>query len=189
MNSSYDEEDPFEKWIKKFFSEDPFRSIFEEINRLMREMFSFSMEFPEFPREIKPAPGKPKVYTWGFSIYMGPDGKIHVKEFGNVKPRIKAPPKLSTEEFEPLATVYEEDDKIKIVVDLPGAKKESIECRCTETEVEIKAEAPELGRKYRKLIRLPQPVDPDQIVEKKFVNGVLTLAFKKKTSEGKTIKF
>ena len=189
-DNNNEEEDPFERWIKRFFSEDPFKSIFEDIRRLMKEILSFSMEWPEIPPELKPVPGKPKIrtYTWGFTVWMGPDGKIHIKEFGNVKPRLRAPPKITTEEFEPLATVYEEDDIVKIVVDLPGATKESIECRCTETEVEVRAEAPELGRKYRKKITLPHPIDPDNVVEKKFVNGVLTLAFKKKSPSGKTIK-
>jgi len=77
--------------------------------------------------------------VYGYSMTIGPDGKPHVQEFGNVKSstgsssgsrgfsstRLRARPEI-TAEREPLADVNVTDNEVKVVLEMPGVKKEDI---------------------------------------------------------------
>lgn len=183
----WDEEDPFEHFVRRFFgSRSPFDEFFREVNEIMRK---FMKEFEEFSIPVEPKfIGKKspfKHYVYGFSITIGPDGKPRIKEFGNVKPFSSGV--ITREEFEPLSTVYSEDDKIKVIVDLPGAKKETIKINASENDVEVMAEAED--RKYYKKINLPTEVIPES-AKARYNNGILEIVFdkKKKVEKRREIK-
>jgi len=174
----------FDELINRIFEdffERPMRmpDIFEEFNKMVREFFEDISKFQE--GYIAPSPeGRPKFkrYTWGFSIVIPPTGPPRIYRFGNVKPSERERGKIErTEEFEPLASVYEEDGNIKVIVDLPGVDEDSIKVDATEDRVVIRAEG--AGRKYYKEIELPVKVDP-KAVEASYRNGILELSFKKK---------
>jgi len=173
----------FDEFINKIFEdffERPIRipDIFEEFNRIVREFFE---DFEEYRREFfVPPEHKPRIrrYTWGFSIVIPPGGPPRIYRFGNIRPSEKQKGKVvRSEEFEPLASVYEEDGTIKVVVDLPGVSEESIKVNATEDKVMIRAEGRD--RKYYKEIELPSKVDPNS-VQASYRNGILELSFKKK---------
>lgn len=165
------------KIIEDFFSKPiVLPRIFEEFDRLMRELARELMAPPEMMEEMRP---KVKRYTWGFSIVIPPYGPPKITQFGNVKPEISGE-KVEVErkeEFEPLATVYEDDDTINVIVDLPGVDENSIKVDATDDKVIVRAVGED--RKYYKEIRLPKKVNPDS-VQVSFKNGVLELKFKKK---------
>ncbi|MHA1615766.1 MAG: archaeal heat shock protein Hsp20 [Candidatus Njordarchaeales archaeon] len=180
----YWEEDPFERFLRRFFgSRSPFEEFFREFNdmlrRFMREIESF--EYPFEKDVFKEKKGPIKSYVYGFSITIGPDGVPRIKEFGNIRPT--AVGVVTREEWEPLSTVYSEDDKIRVIIDLPGAKKESIKINASETDVEVKAEAGD--RKYYKRIQLPEEVIPES-AKARYNNGILEITFEKKKKGKKT---
>ncbi len=166
----------FERWMRRImkFFEEMEREMLEEFERLEKE-----------PRRFF-AVGKPRYYFYGFEITIGPDGKPRIREFGNIRPRIVAegekPVIEVQEDIEPLTDVIEEDDKIRVIVDLPGVNKEDIKVTVTEDGRKLIISARGEDRKYYKEIDLPAPVDPEK-AKATYRNGVLTVELEKKENK------
>jgi len=160
-----------------------FSEIWEEMEELERRFSEFAMR--GFESEV---PGKPIVY--GFRIEIGPDGRPKIYEFGNVKKMWgRAKPRIVvTEETEPLVDIFEEDDSLKIVVEMPGVDKEKIKVRALD-ERHILVEGSNHERKYRKEIELPTEVDMDT-AKATYRNGILEIVVKKRrgAEKGKIIE-
>ncbi len=167
------------------------RSLFDLIDELFREIWE---EFEEFERRLSLVTPEEAMITrpivYGFRIEIGPDGRPRIYEFGNVKRYGLEKPKIVVaEETEPLTDVYEEDDSIRVIVELPGVDKDKIKVRALDDR-HIIVEASNHDRKYRKEIELPTSVDIDS-AKATFRNGVLEIRFKKKGAvkeEGKIIR-
>lgn len=171
------------------------RSIFDIFDELFRELNEELEEFMDEvwrsrpflgPEEFSNVYRKPIVY--GFRIEIGPDGVPRVYEFGNVKrtPRGRV---AVVEEREPLVDIYEEEDRIKVVAELPGVDENKIKVRALD-EKHVVIEASNHDRKYRKELELPVEVDTDS-ADAVYKNGVLEITFRKKKVEekkGKEIK-
>ncbi len=99
----------------------------------------------------------------------------------------------------PEADIIETDKEIKIVVDLPGVRKEDIKINATEDTIEISAERKreekeeregfirrerEFGRFYRRLT-LPTKVDPNG-AKATYKNGVLEIILPKVEAKERT---
>jgi HSP20 family protein len=179
----------WEDWFKR----GSFSRIFREMDRAFEEMFKeFSASMPkELYKERKLPDGSvvktfgPMIY--GYSMTIGPDGKPHVRTFGNVTPGIPFP-KLS-ERREPLVEVVPTPYHIRVLAELPGVEKKDIDLRATETELTISVDTEE--RKYQKTVELPDKVDPKS-ADATFRNGVLEVILKrvegKKPGEHVSIK-
>lgn len=213
---------PFD-WINRFFDQgnnNRFGRLFgaenlvSEIDSMHKEMDSIFEEFnentkqssKELVREYETEDGRkvrqvgPIVY--GYSMTIGPDGKPHVTEFGNVKSlgnfdsnRKNIPAKqlgktstLSAER-EPLVDVNTTEKEVKVVVEMPGVRKEDIKVNAANSQVEI--DASYNSRKYHKLIELPKEADIET-AKSIYNNGVLEITFNKKKEDikpkGKEIK-
>ena len=199
-------------WYKRFFSGlSPFGSwnfdnMFREFDE-MRRTFSEQFENIEnrVPKDLvkeyeTPEGGKvrevgPIVY--GYSMTIGPDGKPNIREFGNVKSPFtgtrgfsyqqQQQPSISSER-EPLVDVSSTDKEIKVIVEMPGIKKENIKINAYEDSVEISSNDPQ--RKYHKVIDLPPEADIET-VRSTYNNGILEVIFNKKKEskpKGKEIK-
>jgi HSP20 family protein len=166
-----EEEDPFERMNRLF--REIFEEFDEEVRRLMREMERLS-EFDE--RSLRSLVGRP--YVWGFEIVVGPDGVPRIKEFGNIR-RVGRAPKI-TEEVEPLVDVIEEDDRVRVVVELPGVEKDKISLKASGRRLIIKASN---HKKYYKEVELPAEVDIST-AKANYRNGVLEVELRKKRGEG-----
>ncbi len=196
---SWDEE--FPEWFRRRhrlpFSGD---SFFEEINRMMEDMFKdFTRTQPgELVREKRLPDGsivrEAGPFVYGYSMTMGPDGKPMIREFGNLKPSMKPTPlgfsKPSLEpkqEREPLVDTVIEDKNVKIVAELPGVERSDINLEATEKSLTITVDTDQ--RKYYKQLDLPADVDPDSS-KASFKNGVLEVVFTraKPRKKGKEIK-
>jgi len=160
------------------------KSIFDLIDELFREIWE---EFEEFerrfvysiPTEIEERAVFPRPLVYGFRIEIGPDGKPKIYEFGNVKRIGRERPRIVvTEETEPLTDIYEEDDSVRIIAELPGVDKEKIRVRALDDR-HLVIEASNHDRRYRKEIELPVEVDIDT-AKATFKNGVLEVRIKKK---------
>ena len=188
--------EPFD-WFNRFFGNRPFgrrNSLFEGFDEMRREM---EREFDENLRDIENKVPKDLIreyvtedgakvreigpLVYGSTTTIGPDGKPIVREFGNVKPRMRAgsTPNILTER-QPLSEVSSTDKEVKVSVELPGVSKEQIKIDANESQVDIKTEDPK--RKYHEVIDLPAEVDIDS-VKSTFVNGLLEITFTKKSKD------
>ena len=188
--------EPNMSWERWWRRRSPFSRIFEEMERMMRELDEmFSRSFEELEREIprnlirerKTDRGYirevgPIVY--GYSITIGPDGKPIIREFGNIKPGRRPEIVEVSEAREPLVDVYEEDEIVKVIAEVPGVEKKDINLNATEKKLIISVDTPQ--RKYYKEVDLPAEVDP-QSAKATYKNGVLEVVLKK-TGKSKGVK-
>jgi len=196
--------EPFD-WFNRFFGNRPFgrrNSLFEGFDEMRREM---EREFEENLREIENRVPKDLIkeyvtedgakvreigpLVYGSTTTIGPDGKPIIREFGNLRPRMRTgeAPNILTER-QPLSEVSTTDKEIKVSVELPGVSKEQIKIDANDNQVDIKTEDPK--RKYHEIVDLPIEVDIDN-VKSTFVNGLLEITFNKKSKtkpRGKSIR-
>lgn len=162
--------------------------IFEDMMRFLREferrMFEEFREYkPERFREYERMEGP---FVYGFSITIGPDGKPIIREFGNVR-RVRGKPSI-VEEREPLVDVFESENEVTVVAEMPGVDKEKIEVKVTEDGKTLVINASNEKRKYYKEVELPAKVDPSS-AKASYKNGVLEVKLKKiGKEEGRGIK-
>jgi HSP20 family protein len=156
----------FEEWFRRT------RKLLEEMDKMIDEMIreSFGAFRGREGRVIGP-------YYYGFSITIGPDGVPRVREWGNIRLGIR--PRIS-EAIEPFMDVIEEEDVVRVVMDMPGVEKEDINVEATENEVVVSAERGD--RKYRKTVTLPCRVKPET-AKATYKNGVLTITIEKAEKE------
>ncbi|MCS7367238.1 MAG: Hsp20/alpha crystallin family protein [archaeon YNP-WB-062] len=165
------------------------RSIFDLFDDLFRE---FEEELEELEKAFRyglgPGEraelGKPIIY--GFRIEVGPDGVPKVYEFGNVKRGGRGRPRIVvSEELEPLADIYEDEDKVRVILEMPGVDENKVKVEALD-ERHIVVEGSNHDRKYRKEIEIPTDVDVDA-AQAIYKNGVLEIRLPKK-KEGKKSK-
>jgi len=128
----------------------------------------------------------PMIY--GYSVTIGPDGKPHVKEFGNVRPSETGTYPILSSEREPMVDITTTDKEIKVVAEIPGVNKENIKINVYDSSVEIITDDPE--RKYHEIVDLPADADIES-ARSKYNNGILKITFNKKEQakpKGKEIK-
>jgi len=201
-------------WFKRFFGESGReffgRDMFREFDEMQREMQRMSDQFAdiqsnapkELIREYETKNGDkvreigPIVY--GYSMTIGPDGKPHVREFGNVKPSARSSggftstgsrsrPEI-TAEREPLADVNVTDNEVRVVLEMPGVKKDDIKVNAYDGTIEVFSNDPH--RKYHKTIELPPQTDIET-AKSTYNNGILEVTFNKKIEtrpKGKEVK-
>jgi HSP20 family protein len=182
FNDLFREFDEMRNQMERTFSE-PFKNI---ENRVPKDLVK-EYETPEGGkvREVGPI-------VYGYSMTIGPDGKPNIREFGNVKSPFAGrglfeQPSISSER-EPLVDISSTDREVKVIVEMPGIKKENIKINAYENSVEIISDDPQ--RKYHKVIDLPPEADIET-VKSIYNNGILEIVFNKKKqtkSKGKEIK-
>lgn len=161
---------PKRKRFGFFGLDDDFDSIFEGMEEMMRDMM-------ERAEKGQAKPGRPLVY--GYSIRMGPDGKVVVDEFGNTakgRPGAPAAERGPSDEREPITDVIVEKENVVVISELPGVNKDDIKLTVTEKTVSIKVDTGD--RKYNKTVRLNAVVDTKN-VEANYKNGVLEVRLRK----------
>ena len=187
-------------WTRRdFFRE--FEDMQREMERMFEEQFGdIQSKAPkELVREYQTPNGEkvrevgPIVY--GYSMTIGPDGKPYVREFGNVKSLGSAgvggiKPQISAER-EPLADINSTDNEVKVVLEMPGIKKEDIKINAFDGSVEVIADNnSNAQRKYHKTIKLPEDADIET-ARSTYNNGILEITFDKKKivkPKGKEVK-
>lgn len=91
------------------------------------------------------------------------------------------PPTAPIEEKEPIVDVFEEEDHIRVMAELPGVKENEINLDIKDNTLTISIDTPE--RKYYKEVKLPTSVEKDS-VESKYRNGVLEIKLRKTEDTG-----
>jgi len=108
--------------------------------------------------------------VYGLSIKEGLGGKPIVEPFGNVKKGAQGP--VVEEEREPLVDIFDEQDHISVIIELPGVQVKDI-------HIEVKGDiltlsAVSSNRKYYKELVLPKNADASTL-ERKYKNGILEI--------------
>ena len=195
---------PIDSLFNKFYNLDPLRRerflldakyLFRDVDEIHKEMSRMFNVFNdnsltnspkklvreyETSKDGKVTEVGPIVY--GYSMTIGPDGKPHIREFGNVKSVANLEdnvekPSLSSER-ESLYDINTTEKEIKIILELPGLQEEDIKINSYARKLEIKT-SERSPRKYYKVVDLPKEAD---IATTRFTynNGVLEVSFDKK---------
>ena len=178
-------------WSNWFRGRWPFFRGFRDVDEIMGKMLeTMESEFQEFskraPKDLireRTLPDGSKVrelgpFVYGYSVKIGSDGKPHVREFGNIKPRTRlGKPQINViEKREPLADVMTTDGEVKVVVELPGVGKDDVQLHGLEDKLTISVDTPQ--RKYYKEVKLPMKVNMKE-TKASFKNGVLEISLPK----------
>lgn len=129
-------------------------------------------------------------YIYGYSMTIGPDGKPKISKFGNLQSEnlLEKPKPETKQEREPLTDIIETDEKIRVIVELPGVEKEHVKLSGTEDKLTISVDVPD--RKYFKEVELPTKVDTEKATSQ-YKNGVLDITvpkIKEKKAKSKSLK-
>jgi HSP20 family protein len=124
--------------------------------------------------EITGSSGRVKA-VYGLSIKEGLGGRSIVEPFGNVKKTPQGP--VVEEEREPLVDIFDEEDYVSVIIELPGVQLNDIH---TEIKGDILTlSAANSNRKYYKEVVLPKEVNPST-ASSKYKNGIFEITMKKK---------
>jgi len=106
--------------------------------------------------------GKGLKGVFGFSVKTGLGGKeVKVEPFGNIS-KDKATGKPMVHELrEPLVDVFEEEDHVLIVAEMPGIEAEDVEVEIQDDILTLSAKRGD--KKYRKEILLPGSFQKDKL--------------------------
>jgi HSP20 family protein len=135
-------------------------------NSIFGKMGDLERRFDEMFAELSRGRGK----TYGYTMYQGPDGIPHVREYGNAIGEYS--PKPGSHVLEPFTDVMREGDDVVVTVELPGAKKEDIILEGTDKALSIKVDTE--YKKYSKTVALPCEVLQDS-AKAEYNNGILEI--------------
>ena len=125
--------------------------------------------------EIKSRDGKVRgVYGFSIKVGLGEDGGVKVEPFGNVRKDAKTGTAVVEEVREPMVDVFEEEDHVLVLAEMPGVGEEDIKLELNEDVLSIVAEKGEM--KYRKEVLLPAAFSADKMSHT-CRNGVLEVKF------------
>ncbi|HYR04160.1 MAG TPA: archaeal heat shock protein Hsp20 [Nitrososphaerales archaeon] len=188
-----------DKWFKRWGKMMPFGPwSYADVEEMMKEMEKNFMDMKDIANEVPKDLVREKrakdgsitreigPIVYGYSMTVGPDGKPVIREFGNVKRGPNAGWKEALSEArEPLVDVVDGDKEVRVIAELPGAKKEDIELTAEGKSLTISAETP--ARKYRKVLELPSPVEPEGS-KSSFNNGILEVTFLKRKGRSSGVR-
>ena len=103
---------------------------------------------------------------YGVSVRMGGDGMPRVDTFGR---------RPESETREPIVDVFDEADRLQVIVELPGVEEKDIAVELKDSTLYLTAGKGE--RKYKKEIDLGIPVKGEP--KKQYKNGILEINLKK----------
>jgi HSP20 family protein len=99
--------------------------------------------------------GKPAKGVFGFSVKVGlPGEQPKIEPFGNIRRDVDSGESLVEETREPLVDVFDEDERLLVIAELPGIDAEDIHVDLAEHTLTLSAEHGE--RKYEKRIEVPE---------------------------------
>lgn len=146
-------------------------SILEKLDELAKsgETMHHTGEFPV-------GSGKSKG-IFGFTVKVGlNDDAPHVESFGNIGADKKTGKAVVQEEREPAVDLFEEDDHLQIILEMPGVGATNIKLEVKDDVLTITAAKGD--KKYRKELLLPG-VYPREKMKLSCNNGVVEITCKK----------
>ncbi|MHA1977541.1 MAG: Hsp20/alpha crystallin family protein [Candidatus Hodarchaeales archaeon] len=181
------------------------RRLFDDFwNFDLTDIFrSFSEEFNTSMNDINKEYNEGGPITFGYSMRIGPDTayKPEVRQWGNLNdyrekqglPHVELfskhseSPQIASESTNPdrFVDILDETDSLKILVEVPGFTKESLNMEISESGLELSLNGKAGTREINQVIHLPSKIEPKQ-TKSSIRNGVLEIRSKKqKTTEKK----
>ena len=118
-------------------------------------------------------PGKEVRGIYGFTVKVGlGDQGPRIEPFGNIRRDIKSGRTEVQEVREPMVDIFEEDDYLLVLAELPGIGKENLRIDLKDDVLTISAERGD--KKYRKEVLLPRSVSKNKM-QVSCNNGVLEI--------------
>ncbi len=148
-------------FFDELFDDDNFTDIEDLMEHIMDK---FGIDLDQFDKQP---------FFYGFSVSRHPGEETEIREFGNIFADDDPgyPGKhFMTNERKPLIDIFEIDEKIHVMAELPDINKEDISLDVTETSLKLDANGKEST--YSQNIELPSTVDPDS-AKASYRNGVL----------------
>ena len=182
-----DEDDDDWRFRKKKSRRGNWNNIFDRMLEDINAMFRDFAKWPEFSGRTRPFVFDDKSdeesddtdseirgpFVYGFRYRLGPDGKPKFEEFGNVRPSPQGA--ITSDSREPLVDILQGPDELKILIELPGVRKEDINLKTMEKTMQIIAIHG--NYRYEKILDLPVEVHPESATAQ-YNNGVLQVTFK-----------
>jgi HSP20 family protein len=173
LNDPYGFRDRFFEQIDKEFSEAE-----DMLNRMFRTV-----------RESGTTASQTFPYFYGYQITVGPEGKPHIREFGNVRPSSKGLAEQSNVRQPLVDTAFNEKENIMVITaEMPGITKEDVKVSMEEGLVTIHAEKG--NKKYHTELPVDKELDAES-TKASYINGILELKIQLKKplkSKAKEIK-
>jgi len=149
-----------------------FGGLFKGLGNLLDLASKLSEEGVEKRGEIKGLPkGARGVY--GLSIRTLA-GKPVIESFGNIRETAKGP--VVEEVREPIIDIFDEEDHVLVIAELPGVSEEEIKIEIAGDILRLTAS--DKDRKYSKEILLPGKVKPESM-RTSYKNGILEITLKR----------
>src|SRR5215467_7037747 len=140
---------------------------FEDFEKDLQNAIRESITLSRFQKEP---------FVAGFSFKLGPEGRPSVQIFGD-RPMDEGYRSPMSEQI-----IDDKNNKLRIVLEMPGVEKGDIKVDATEERAIILAERE--NRKYRAELRLKTEVRPDSGIAE-YRNGVLDISFSMKDKANK----
>jgi len=153
-----------------------FGGLFKGISNLMDLASKLSEKAGEIKKEGEIKLGKEIKGIYGFNIRTMAGGTPTIETFGNIRRTPRGP--VVEEEREPIVDIFDEEDHILIVAELPGVSEDDINIKVAGDILKISAETGD--RKYSKEILLSSKVREDKI-ESSYKSGILEVKLVKKS--------
>jgi len=149
-----------------------FGGLFKGLGNLIDLASKLSEEGVDKKGEIRGLPkGARGVY--GVSIRTMA-GKPVIETFGNIRETAKGP--VVEEVREPIVDVFDEEDHIRLIAELPGVSEDKIKIEVTGDILNLTAS--DTDKKYAKEILLPSKVNT-QSLKNTYKNGILEITLEK----------
>jgi len=149
-----------------------FGGLFKGLGNLIDLASKLSEEGYERRGEIGGLPNRAKG-VYGFSIRTLA-GKPVIESFGNIRETARGP--VVEEVREPMVDVFDEEDRILVIAELPGVSESDIKIEVAGDILNLAAS--DKDRKYAREILLPGKVKPDS-VKTAYKNGILEIILEK----------
>lgn len=165
--------------------EHSFDDIGKVINNAIRDVFEqFGLDQDSFMKDLfnpdnRTRRGRGFPNAWGFALKRDPRGKIKFHQFGNPPFQIKKCAHIPEGVRPTYYDVIDNEKDYRIIVELPGIKKEDIDLQIAEQEISVKSISDNKHRQFAAKISLNSSVIAKS-AQAKFNNGVLEITIPKK---------
>lgn len=164
-------------WIDPWGFRDRF---FEQIDKEFSEAEDMLNRMFRTVRETGSTASQTSPYFYGYQITIGPEGKPHIREFGNIRPSTNGLTEKSTVRQPLVDTRFnDKENTMVITAEMPGITKEDVKVSMEEGLVTIHAEKG--NKKYHTELPVEKELDTDS-TKASYINGILELKIQFKKS-------